>query len=611
MRKTADQRGVTLVELLVALAVASLLAGAGLVMARSAGSTATGGAAAAYGAAGVTSVVRAMDELRSAVTVIEARPDAVTAVVSSASSAAPLTYRDPATGQTVTLDRYTVRYVYTDGALYRDTGAQPAWARVRAPRGDGSVGFPPGAAPAVPQVGFPGQEPAAPQPVPDPGPPRYIQVYQGRTYETVFSGYSLVKSGTSGLATNSVWSQKVWVCTRYNPMEGDCLEGYWTTKYYSGGPLYITPEAYNAIRNNPVRNSDGSIAGYRISSEIWATPAGMQAIAARPYWRTCGVEQNDCLVGYWVLGESNALTASEYSATTGSPMTAQRYTDVYTQQVDPAWQQQYDAYQRYRIDYQNWQNAHATWQQRYNQWTSYYREYAGWARRTATANSLAVAMPLLTAPLGKTSPASWQAASGVQLSGQAQVVARLPRLQFSYADRNGNPTWAPGQVAVITASYTGPNGVPASASAAIGGTAASGNAAKSVYIPTPCEADPTKCPPPPPPGDPTERDFHVASSAGKDPRGRVYVGARTWEDGTTTYVMVTYDGNGRVIDWGTTSKDAYDYFKGFVQAGRTAGYDTLGYMESADWGWEARAVRSDGSTFEAGCSGACGREYGD
>jgi hypothetical protein len=70
-------------------------------------------------------VLRAMDEIGSAVRVVEARPECVTVEVSPSSTAAPVQYTDPVTRRTVTLRRYHVQYRFSGGVLYRITGAPP------------------------------------------------------------------------------------------------------------------------------------------------------------------------------------------------------------------------------------------------------------------------------------------------------------------------------------------------------------------------------------------------------------------------------------------------------------------------------------------------------
>lgn len=598
MQLMRDTRGVTVVEVLVALLVTALVAGGGVALARSAAGASGGSHAAAGQAAASVAITRVMEELRSAVAILEARPDAVTAVVSTASGAAPLQYTDPATGQTVTLARYTVRYVFANGALYRDVGAQPPWVLAQGVGGGVALRLPVGAAPATPDVGFPGQEPQPPQPVADPGPPRYVRVYQGRTYETVFSGYWLTKSAVAGLATNRVWSQSEYVCTNYNRIEDSCVQWGWVTRYYTGGPLWISTSDYNAIASNPVRNSDGSIVGYRISAEIWATPAGMDALRSRPVYGSCGPQEVDCVVGYYVVGPSNELTASEYNATTGSPATVQRFTDVYTEEIDPEWQAQYDAYQQYQIDYQNWQNAHATWEQRYTAWSTYYRAYGSWAAEVAMINALAAYSPLLTAPPGRTLPSPWQPAGGAQLSGSAQIVARLSQLQFAYTDRTGAATTVPDRVAMITVSYTGGDGTTSSAAAAIGGTAASGTRARVVSIPSPCEADPRNCPPPPPQGDPVRDDYERAVGSRDPYRTPDWWGMRLWSDGEVTFIHCGGDGC-RVVDQATYEQGVARVQSGAPNSGFVVTYENGSgtWRSDATYNNEQGESRSSSSTW--------------
>lgn len=138
----------------------------------------------------------------------------------------------------------------------------------------------------------------------DPGPPRYIQVYQGRTSETVFSGYRLVKRDTRGLVANRLWSDREWRC--WGPAEErDCG---WVPVYKVGGPLTIPLDTYNAIRSNPIRNGDGSIVGYRISEELFATPEGMDFIG------------NSCGWGQCLVLRTSDLSEWEYNSTLSQPL---------------------------------------------------------------------------------------------------------------------------------------------------------------------------------------------------------------------------------------------------------------------------------------------------
>lgn len=113
------QRGATMPELLVAALALALVASGALAGYRSLSRVASTSAAAAEGNEALVALQRVIEELGNAVQVTEARPLAVTVVASTSSSAADSQYTDPATGLQGTLRRYTLRYYFQNGTLYR------------------------------------------------------------------------------------------------------------------------------------------------------------------------------------------------------------------------------------------------------------------------------------------------------------------------------------------------------------------------------------------------------------------------------------------------------------------------------------------------------------
>jgi prepilin-type N-terminal cleavage/methylation domain-containing protein len=512
-RHTGGERGLTLVEVMIAIAILALVAGSVVHAWRALAAAPTAAAEAARDSAANVNLVKLLDELRSAVAFTEATETSVTFIASTVSGAQAQIHTDPATGQQATLRRYTVRYVFRNGTLYRDTGDPPAWAALR----QGAVGMPGapeiGRPPQSPGVPFPGQRPAT---VSDPGPRRYIHVHQGRTHETVFSGMWLHKHGTSGLATTHVGTR--WEQRYMGTDDWGNAHWQWVAVHYTAGPTWIDIPTFNAVRGNPVRNSDGSKVGYRVTGEIWASPHGMDHIAARPVhqwictawfiWCTHGYWRH---IGFWVLGNSNELAHHEYSATRHSPMTAQRWHDHWATVVDPEWQRQHDAHQQYV------HNA-GVWGQRYNAWVGYYREYGRWQDQATMAMEATGAMREVgvAALANLSAEQAFRPRTQPRLSGDARPVGSFARVRFAFFDRHGNLTSNVGAIRRTVIHYQTGRG-SASTGVVIGGEGAAADATRPVGIPEPCDRNPAYCPPRPPSNDPTWPEYEAAR-AGQERR---------------------------------------------------------------------------------------------
>jgi prepilin-type N-terminal cleavage/methylation domain-containing protein len=163
-----SERGLTLVEVLVALAISVAVAASGIHAWRALATAPDAAAEAARGSSAAAALSKVLDEIRSAVAFIETTPTSMTFVASTASSAQAQLHTDPATGRQAMLRQYTVRYAFRDGALRRYTGDPPPWSPIR----DGVIGIPgaPGAgtAPQPPGVPLPGERPeSVAQPAPE------------------------------------------------------------------------------------------------------------------------------------------------------------------------------------------------------------------------------------------------------------------------------------------------------------------------------------------------------------------------------------------------------------------------------------------------------------
>ncbi len=262
-----------------------------------------------------------------------------------------------------------------------------------------------------------------------------------------------------------------------------------------------------------------------------------------------------------------------YRATINSPATVTA--------VDPVWQEAYD---QYRQDL-------ATWQDRYNQWVSYYRNYGAWNRKTVLDQ---VADQLAETAL--VAADAFHIADYTETSGQPAVdlstsrpVARFDSLTFTYLDERQQPTTDPKRVrTVIATARSGPSTASASATIGTGIASASASRSRTVRIPTPCAVDPSKCPPPP--QTPADWQWLGAEFAGatqpQNPeRPVIFVGERTWSDGTTTHVMVTktidQDTGKLVVRTTEITQEQFNAIKGSVQNGNLAGYSLMGYVQGS------------------------------
>lgn len=579
------QQGFTVLEALLALTVAALVAAGAVVGYRGMAMGTWGVRIGAERSESLTALQRVAEELGNAVLVTEATPTAVTVVASTSSSAVAWNHTDPVTGGSGVLRRYAVRYYFQNGTLYRAVGTPPNWA---------AIPNPVGAVPNAPDPSQPPTPPSVPFPGPQPQPPscqspcnnlsgsywaRWKITYNGGSFgffDGILGGnvswnpatiYVPITDGNSATPP----SKQYYPASNYPPgtFEGGCGGGETCTISHDGA---IGRVAGNQIYwdwdyDNP-------------SASTWNDPVlsaqypGRVNVVGFGYVSYEG--PGDRGYGWVVRGYIGVPVPYTSAVRQAWVPSLNRYVD------EPEYNQMVQNWNNYQQAYQQYQQDLAVWQDRYNQWTSYYRQYGNWRIHTTLLHDISEAIGAMATQAAR--EATWAQMTdppAVNLE-TARPVGSYESVTFTYFDRNGNPTTDPAAVArIVVKGRAGSRN--ASALAIIGKPGFAASAANPRRIPDPCTANPSLCPPPPPAGDPTGPEHDIAR--GGPPGG----GDRTYAvDYNGTRGSVTFHGDGRVtVD---LSPGAYERALAEAQRG-TPGFGYAGsgansaFSDSRAGGW--------------------------
>ena len=516
-----DQRGLSFVELLVGMLVLSLVAAGAAAGYRALARVAPAAGKAAEGAEALTTLQRVGEELQNAVTVTEATPTSVTVVASTSSSAVAWRYTDPATGGQGVLRRYTVRYYFRDGTLYRAVGAPPSWRPIPNPVGALPIAPEPGQPPTAPTVPHPGQAPDCPEPCYDPAGAywaRWKVTWNGGMYGHCSASCISWDSGQAYIPIVDGNSATPLARDHYTSPQVVAYFHEWCGGYDTGCDSRLTT---SALRDWPYRVLTGSTGNSSLANKV--TVPGRYGYC------------------YW-FGET---TCGEYRG--GSALVLVPYTSA----VREAWVPSCNCYmdeQTFNRNLANWNSRSgdiATWQDRYNQWTSYYRSYGSWATHAVISGEMTEALRAVATGSSVTPQDYFQPSEPPDVDlATSRPIARYTQFSFTYYDASGNQTSSPRAVRKIVA--RGVVGSQAATTVAmLGLPGLTSSASNPRRIPPPCAVNPSLCPPPPPARDPTGREYEQAVSPNPD-RDRTIAVAYRDSSGNTVYGSVTYHRDGTV-----------------------------------------------------------------